>query len=242
MRTISLLAISLLVGGCDGAGANKSADRGNASSGSSSGATGEYRSPQGVPYRVERVSGISPDRLPMNSDLKMADGDLAKYAPVLCTLDVPAATAPARCDVYVQPDAAGTLIGYAAIIEDSRGVSFATTTTLNDKKQPGGGNCYLGGMLAGAGEDWKNPIRDAGKDFTGQFAYLAWEKDPGNWVITPMGDDNDGAPANASGGMWYVEKKGDKLRIYQERWNYCYKNSSINVDDVYYQAVSLIRI
>lgn len=74
-----------------------------------------YRSPQGVSYSVTPNSSFK-GILPPNSDLKMADNDLGKYAETLCTLDVPPTTAPRRCDIYVQSDPDGTLIGYVAVV------------------------------------------------------------------------------------------------------------------------------
>ena len=69
----------------------------------------------GQAYSVERVSRLNAAELPQNSDLKMVDGDLARYAIEGCSLDVAPQYAPTRCDVYVQPDKAGTLIGYRRI-------------------------------------------------------------------------------------------------------------------------------
>lgn len=242
MRTIVMIAVALLFSGCGQARQTNTSDATETQVPSIQKPTENYKSPQGVSYKIERVPGIRPDQLPINSELKMADRDLVKYAETLCVLDVPAPTAPRRCDIYVQPDPNGTLIGYATITQNAKGVSFQTTTTTNEKKRFGGGACYIGGILSGSGSDWKNPISDASKDFSGQFAYLAWEKEPGNWMVSPMEGGSAGSlPENASGGMWYVEKKGDKLHIYQERWNYCYKDESINVDDVYYRSVTLVR-
>ena len=201
-----------------------------------------YKSPQGVSYAVDRVSGFKTDNLPMNSEFKMADGDLGKYAETACVLNVPPKTAPSRCDIYVQSDPNGTLIGYAAVTEDADGVRFNTITTLNEKKQPGGGPCYISGKLFREGANWKQPVRDGGKDFNGQFAYSAWEKDRDVYLVSPATPDREiDTSTNGAMGTWNVEKKGDKLRIYQERWNYCYRNSSVNVDDVYYRGITLVR-
>jgi len=236
MRTLAVLGLMAVVcGGCNQA---KQPEASNSTATTDSGET--FKTPEGVTYSVERTPGFKAD-LPSNSDLKMADNDIGKYAKTLCTTDVPASTAPRRCDVYVQPDPNGTLIGYAAVWEDAKGVSFQTVTTLNEKKQPGGESCYIEGQLSGSGADWQKSVRDASKDFTGQFMYSAWEKDPGNWVVSPADSSSDPMPDNTSNGVWYVEKKGNKLHIYQERWNYCYRDSSVNVDDVFYEAVSLVR-
>jgi hypothetical protein len=202
-----------------------------------------YKTPQGVSYTVERVNGIKRDALPQNTDLKMADQDLARYAETACVLDVPAKTAPSRCDVYVQPDRDGTLIGYAAVTEDKAGVSFQTFTTLNEHKEPGGKHCYVGGKIYGDGADHQNVISDASRDFQGQVMYSAWEKNPGDFLISQVGpgDPTDVGP-NSALGVWYILKKGDKLRISQERWNYCYRDANVIIDDVFFRAVSLLRV
>lgn len=239
MRIKLLTLLSILASGCQQSQNDQAAGADGGVAGSVAAPIDSYTSPQGVAYRVQRVPGVTREQLPVNSDLKMADFDLAKYAETLCSLAVPPSEAPQSCDVYVQPDNSGTLIGYAALIQDGKDVSFTTATTLNEKKQAGGGSCYLGGKLSGSGEDWDKPIRDLGKDFTGQFGYVAWEKEPGNWLVAPM--DDSASQQEGAGGMWYLEKKAQKLRIYQERWNYCYKDSTVSVDDVYYLAVSLVR-
>lgn len=199
-----------------------------------------YKSPQGVPYGVERVPNIVQAALPQNNDLKMADGDLAKYGESICGLDVPPATAPSRCDIYVQPDKGGTLVGYAAIIEDKNGVRFQTATETNLQMHPYDRSCWLSGKLTRSGEDYKRPV-NANSDFQAQSMYSAWEKEPGNWMIAPANDD---ASADSRGalGVWYVSRKGDKLRITQERWSYCYPGSSVNVDDVFFRIVTLSRV
>ncbi|RZF59006.1 hypothetical protein EWE75_24185 [Sphingomonas populi] len=177
----------------------------------------------------------------MNNDLKMADRDLAKYAVTACLLDTSANLAPSRCDIYMQPDKSGTLIGYAAVTQDSKGVSFSTFTTLNDKQA--GEDCFIQGALTGAGENYKTPVKDASNDFSGQFMYSAWQKEPGNYIVSPVDDSSmsDTTSDDTALGVWYVSKTGDKLRISQERWNYCYRDSNVNVDDVFYRVISLKR-
>lgn len=197
-----------------------------------------YKTPQGTLYRVSRVPGVKPSDLPTNADLKMADSDLAKYAQTACTLDTSPKYAPDRCDIYAQPDPIGTLIGYAVVTQDKQGVSFDTTTTLNEKREPGGRGCSLSGKLDGD----ETPIMDASKNFDGHSMYLAWEKAPGEYIISPAtGGADDTAPDHALG-VWYVKRMGDKLRITQERWNYCYKDSNVYVDDVFYRVITLIKV
>jgi hypothetical protein len=202
-----------------------------------------YKSPQGTLYAVSRVPGVKQSDLPVNADFKMADLDLAKYAGTACALDVPPKYAQDRCDIYVQSDPNGTLIGYAILTQDHNGVNLNTATTLNEKKEPGGKRCIISGKIESIGISPIKQIADANKDFDGQFMYSAWQKDPGNYLISPASSDDlaDVEPDHALG-VWYVAKKGDKLRISQERWNYCYSDSSVNVDDVFYRAISLTRI
>ncbi len=200
------------------------------------------KSAQGVSYVVTRVPGVKAADLPMNTDFKMADRDVAKYAQTICTLDVPPKYAPSRCEIYVQSDPTGTLIGYAAITQDYQGVNFLTATTLNEKKEPGGKSCILGGKLLGSEMSKTKTITDASKDFDAEFDFTAWQKDPGNYVVSPT-DENASADmdADTANGVWYVKKDGNKLRISQERWNYCYTDSSVNVDDVFYRVLTLTQ-
>ena len=197
------------------------------------------KSPQGAVYSVERVGSLKAADLPTNSDLKMADNDLAKYAQTLCSLDVPVNTAPQRCDIYVQPDKTGTLIGYAAVTQEKQGISLQTAATLNAEKASSGTGCAVYGKLY----DGQNQIKNASTDFEARIEYSAWEKEPGNWLVSEQGP-NDTADDNPSAalGVWYVAKKGDKLHINQERWNYCYPtNTDVNMDDVFYRAMTLKR-
>ncbi len=203
----------------------------------------EYKSPQGTIYVIRRQPDFKTDNLPQNSDLKMVDGDLAKYASSVCILDVPASSAPIRCDLYVQADKSGTLIGYAALVQDALGVSIHTATTLNEQKEPGGTECSLDGKIYDQKANYSKPVTDASGDFDGQTMYSAWQKEPGNYVVSEVdpNDQPDLGPDTALG-VWYESKKAGKLRISQERWNYCYSDSSVNVDDVFYLAVSLLKV
>lgn len=200
-----------------------------------------YKSPQGVTYKVDRVGNLTPQGLPQNSDLKMADGDLAKYAQEACGLDFRPEYAPARCDIYVQPDKAGTLIGYAVVTQTKDGSRLSTATSLNAQKQPHGSTtCGIDGLIYGSGEDYTKAAKDSSRDFEGQIRYSAWEKDPGNWLVSQVGP-NDQDDRQGSLGVWYVEKQGAKLRINQERWNYCYADSGVQIDDVFTLAITLVR-
>lgn len=39
-----------------------------------------YKNPKGITYRIERVASAKPETFSMNSDFKMADKNIAKYA------------------------------------------------------------------------------------------------------------------------------------------------------------------
>lgn len=210
--------------------------------------TETYTNPQGITYKIERVANTKPENFPMNSDFNMADRDIAKYAEeTLCAMDQDRNGSPRdRCDVYVQPDKDGTLIGYTAVTEDKEGVNFQTTATLNEKKSPSNSSvCGFGGKLyTSLGGNGPTALKDAGKDFDGQFMYSAWEKEPGNWLVSPAGpDDQVDNDDKSQLGVWYVKRKGDKLNVNQERWNFCYPtNNDVNVDDVFYRVLTLTRI
>lgn len=209
--------------------------------------TETYKNPQGITYTIERVASVKPETFPINSDFKMADKDIAKYAEeTLCALDQGRNGTPRdRCDVYVQPDKDGTLIGYTTVTEDKNGVSFETTATLNEKKAPpNSAGCGFGGKLyTSQGDHGPTALKGAGKDFDGQFMYSAWEKEPGNWLVSPAGpDDQVDNDQNSALGVWYVNRKGDKLHVNQERWNFCYPaNSDVIVDDVFYRVLTITR-
>jgi hypothetical protein len=196
----------------------------------------------GETYLVERVSGFDLSRLPQNSDLKMADGDLAKYAIEGCSLDSAPQYAPTRCDVYVQPDSAGTLIGYAFVSVDAKGAHFNTVTTLNSQKQAGGGDCYLSGTIWDERANFERTVADASRDFSGRQMYRVFKNGAGNDLVSPVDPNDPLYDQEGAFGVWYLTKSGDKLRIAQERWNYCYKDHSVSMDDVFYRAVSLTRV
>ena len=198
-------------------------------------------SPQGVVYNVDRVRSVTAEKLPLNSDFKMADRDLAKYAQTACALDVPPSTAPRRCDIYVQSDTSGMLIGYAAVTESKSGVAFDTFTTLNLQKQPYGESCYVGGKIYGVGGNYEKPVLNASRDFEGQVTYSAWEKNPGDFLISQVLPDESDANSDGALGVWYVHKIGDKLRMEQERWKYCYRNNKAYIDEVFFLVLTLTR-
>ncbi|MDO7842733.1 hypothetical protein [Sphingomonas immobilis] len=239
MRATWLNALAVL--GLSSCGASPIDGNQNSRHAVSSPANEIYKSPQGVAYKVDRVGDLKSQDLPQNSDLKMVDGDLAKYAQVACTLDVPPEHAPSRCDIYVQPDKTGTLIGYAAVTQTKDGARLSTVTSLNAEKQPrGAATCGIEGLIYGGGGDYTKAIKDASRDFEGQIAYSAWEKDSNNWLVSQLGP-NDQGDEQGSTGIWYVKRQGEKLRINQERWNYCYTDTGVYMDDVFTRAIVLVR-
>lgn len=240
-RRIALLAILAALGACS----KKNEDSGNNTVAETSAeapkpAQETVKSAEGRNYDVERVGNIKPEDLPMNTDLKMADKDMAKYAKTLCMLDVGQLGTPVnRCDVFVQPDKDGTLLGYVAVVTDKDGSRLESAVTTNEKKASSDSTgCILNGKLYG---DDNKQITDPTKDFETSIAYSAWEKEPGNWLVSqedPNGQADDNPDAQM--GMWYVKRSGDKLQINQERWNYCYgPKSDVSVDDVYYRVLTL---
>jgi len=129
----------------------------------------------------------------------MVDGDLAKYAGTACTLDVlPPETAPARCDMYVQPDKAGTLVGYAAVSQFADGVSIETAITA------GGRGCTLSGKIYDS--NYEKPVSDASRDFDGRMLYSAWKNYRGEFLVSQVHPDNIDSQTGALG-VWYIAKK-----------------------------------
>jgi hypothetical protein len=191
-------------------------------------------------YTVDLAPNANSSELPANSDLLMADRDVAKYAETLCGLDLP--QGPKRCDVYAQSDKAGTLVGYIAVKQGASAVTLESALTLGDRSSSKAG-CYIGGKLSSSetGDDLQPG--EASRDFHARTMYSAWEKEPGNWLVVTdeQGDPSENVNADAAMGVWYLERKGNNLRVQQERWNYCYKDSSVSVDDVFRRVISLTK-
>ncbi|GEO00640.1 hypothetical protein NSE01_24720 [Novosphingobium sediminis] len=200
-------------------------------------------SAEGRAYKIEQATTIKPNELPTNSDFKMADKDITKYARKICGLDAGTKGTPIdRCDVFVQPDIGGTIIGYAALIQDPSGVRLESALQLNEKKV---GLASSGCGISGDLYTMDGPrVTDASKDFVSQISYSAWEKTPGNWLVTTTeSDGNIDENSNAAFGTWYIKRTGDKLQINQERWNYCYpSNVEVNIDDIFYRVLTLNQI
>jgi len=192
------------------------------------------------PFTFDRAPNIDPAALPANSDFQMVDLDLEKYALELCGLNHPNTSGVQACDVYVQANKAGGLVGYVALIRSMDGVSIASALTLGGSLSSH--HCGISGKLSRSREPGLLTIGDAGRNFNARVAFSAWEKEPGIWLVSAddgthkVFDDPKGAL-----GMWYFERKGNNLRVQQERWNYCYSDSKIYIDDVYRRVISVLR-
>ncbi len=187
-------------------------------------------------YKVIVNEKIDPKTLPSNADFKMLEGNIAEYASHLCGLDYANELRPERCDVYVQPDPKGLLVGYAAILQ---GQDVRIETAVETDRQRQGLGCFLVGSLENTDYDNSDAAFDTSKDFQARMGYIAWEKSPGDWVVS-FGEDNENA--EGAGGMWYIKRANNKLRITQERWSYCYGSPDAYIDEVFSNAVSLIRV
>lgn len=185
-------------------------------------------------YRVEIDPKINLQALPMNADLRMADGDLTQYALQLCGLDFENQLAPTRCEVFMQPDQGGLLVGYV-VLQDGHEVRV-DTAVVADRARSGIG-CFVSGVLENAGGQAGDI--DIAQNFEAILGYSAWEKSPGDWMVS-TGEDNAGA--DAAHGRWYIKRQARNLRINQERWNYCFRDRSVYVDEVFTHAVTLTRL
>src|SRR3954465_16022279 len=94
--------------------------------------------------------------LPQTSDMKMVGGDVAAFTRRFC------GTFTGTCEVFVQPDSKGGLIGYLKLLTSKRGTSFDTATATRAGKQ-----CVAGGNLENieASDGGSLPDNDTTKDF-----------------------------------------------------------------------------
>lgn len=189
-----------------------------------------YQSKKGKTYTIERFK-VGP--LPQNADLKMVDGDIVRYAQDKCGLDVYNDQA-LRCDVFVQNDQTGKLIGYAVLMQTATNTDLQTFINLNEQLAPGK-SCGIQGSLYRYDDgksEWVK-LNNASGDFDTRIVYNAWNRGDGETLVAEEKPDST-EPSTSEGatGVWYIAKKGNKLRIQQERWNYCYDNRDVNIDEV----------
>lgn len=187
-------------------------------------------------YQLDVAPSIDPTLMPTNADLKMVDGNLGQYALKLCGLDFSNKLRPDLCEVFVQPDQARLLVGYAVI---QQGQHVRIDTAIETTPNRSGLGCFLSGKLENL--DYENPDSriDISKSFSARMGYTAWEKSPGEWMVSTGEDDT---VTEGAGGMWYIKRVGNKLRINQERWSYCYSDPNIFLDEVFLRAVTLTRV
>ncbi len=186
-------------------------------------------------YRVDRATGVDASTLPQNADLKMADGDAARYATKLCGLDFANKLRPDRCDLFVQSDRSGLLVGYAVLTQGSKP---SIETAVETDSSRGGLGCGISGNLENTDFEHPDAKLNIGRDFESRMSYSAWEKEPGNWMVAPVSDEVDQEGAI---GVWYIKRANDKLRITQERWSYCYGDRRAYVDEVFRRVLTLVR-
>jgi hypothetical protein len=172
----------------------------------------------GQPWTITIARNIPQDQLPKTNDMKMASFEPATYIERACG----DGWKESRCDVYVQPDADGSLTGYLIIQQYDGRLSFKTDT-MTTSKSVYARSCSLGGSLKGEHFD------PGGKNYR-----VIENLDPtGSWKARSPFE------TKSAKGMMYVEKVGDKLRVNDERWNYCYPDR--HIDDVYVLVGSLVR-
>lgn len=186
-------------------------------------------------YRYEVSAEIDLHTLVNNTDLKMLDGNLGLYAIQLCGLDFNNKLRPDRCDVFTQTEENRLLKGYVTLTQSGDAASISTALETDVRK--GGGGCYMLGDLR-QGNYFLNgaPVNISG-DFEAYIEFYRWEASPGNWKIS-----NEIANEDATEGRWNIKRARNKLRINQERWNYCYSNPEIYIEEVFTHLVTLTKV
>ncbi|WP_152608747.1 hypothetical protein [Croceibacterium mercuriale] len=193
----------------------------------------------GVVYDVEHQD-LGEVVLPSNSDLRMLDGDLEKYSANLCGLNDEADDPPRRCDVFVQAEPTSQLIGYVVLLETDEGVEIGTSFETNSDLGEASKSCWINDTIHQPGHDNDQLVRSSAKPFNGQIMYTAWERSPRDWVLS---DYDSSAPVRFDisevTGTWYIERTTDKLRITQDRFNFCYRD--VVIDEVFTSAISFVK-
>ena len=135
--------------------------------------------------------------LPQTYDMKFA-GDVSSYIRLKCSGFA------AQCDVFVQGNRKGSLIGYLFIRQESDGsVYFESDTWTNDERV-----CVILGNFDGA-------HFNAIDNFERRSAFQA------NTAARNKGDK----------GGYLITRAGEHLRVQDDKWNYCYETKTI--DDVW---------
>ena len=182
-------------------------------------------------YTVAVNAEFDKSALPMNADLKMLDGDITQYALKLCGLDFANKLRPERCELFMQPDRTGLMVGYVALLQ---GTDVRIDTDVETDQTKSGLGCFLNGVLDNADYSEAGSKLDISENFEARLPFFGWEKSPGNWMIS-----SEDSGESSAGGMWYIKRAGNNLRINQEQWNYCYSDSSVHVDEVFRHVLTL---
>lgn len=184
-------------------------------------------------YAVSIKANFDPATLPSNADMKMVNFDVVKYAVEKCGLTYKAVNPVKQCDVFVQPDRSGLLVGYAFLMEsDDTRIATETVKSKGDRK-----GCFIEGKLSVYPEDANLKLSG---DVEAQLPFNVTTREDGEKLVSTGADDIANDDPNASAGMWYIKKQNGNLRITQERWNYCYDNEYI--DEVMKPLVTLTRL
>lgn len=198
-------------------------------------------SSDGQSFLVEHTEWPA-QRFPSNNDLKMVDGDLTRYGADLCGITSSYGEPPQRCDLFVQGDPSGTMIGYAALLQTSSGVFLKTQVDTNKDAADAEAGCGIDAFIFKSGAAYEETVTNSAKPFTGQVMYSAAKNYGDDFMVSFSGlpDNEPSGPESpdAARGVWYIERTNDKLRIEQERWSYCYRDT--RVDDVFFQAISFV--
>lgn len=172
---------------------------------------------------------------PSNADLKMVNNDKIRYAADFCGISETLDGEPRSCSLYMQDDPDGTMIGYAILREDADGVSLVTDVKPNPAIKDAEPDCVIDGLVSSYSDKAQTwvPIQSLDQDFSGSIYFNAWEHLNG-WRVAfgAPGIEGEGAT-----GVWYIKSTGDKLRITEERWSYCY--SETYVDEVFKRIATL---
>jgi hypothetical protein len=184
-------------------------------------------------YAVSVNNNLDKSTLPMNADLKMLDGDIIQYGLKLCGLDFANKLSPDRCEVFIQPDKAGLLVGYVAL---QQGIDVRISTDIKTDMAKSGLGCFLNGVLENSDYNKAGSKPDISQNFQARLPFFGEKKSSGDWMISS--EESQGS----AGGMWYVKRVGNNLRISQERWSYCYSDNRLYVDEVFRHALTFNRI
>lgn len=239
MRLVPVILLAA-VAACSGSSPGGSNVAGNTAADSTANASGEASRPATIEtaagrYRVEIAPNPNQFSMPQNADLKMLDGDVTQYAVKLCGLDFANTLRPERCEMFVQPDKTSMLVGYAVV---KQGTKPSIETAIETDREKTGLGCWISGDLENTDFEHPKARLNVGRDFEARLAYNAWEKTPGNWMVGAVTDDGDQEGAI---GVWYIKHSGDKLRVTQERWSYCYSDPKVFVDEVFKHVLTLAR-